>query len=757
MTYEDILKLRPYDVPQVEKDQILLDGLKNLTTYHRSKCSTYDRILSAYDFDSANVKTTADIPFLPVRLFKELELKSISPEETFKVMTSSGTTGQQVSKIFLDRETAANQQKTLAQIVSNFTGKSRLPMIIIDCPSVVKNRAMFSARGAGILGFSIFGRQKIYALDDDMNLQLDAVREFLSEHENEKILLFGFTFMIWQHFYKKLKALGEKLSLENAVLIHGGGWKKLASEAVSPNDFKSALREVCGIQTVCDYYGMVEQTGCIYMECEHGHLHASTYSDVIMRRTADFKPCEIGEPGIIEVVSLLPKSYPGHALLTEDEGILLGVDDCPCGRKGKYFQVLGRIKNAELRGCSDTYAAGFVAKDQTEAKIDFLAGSERILDAMPNQKPWTIFSETPLTFLQTLSEILRRDPAAAKFPDVVTFAFWIRKAALKQMSSKYDDGKFRLGRGLTFHIAPSNVPVNFAYSMASAILAGNSCVVRVPSKNFWQVEIICRAVNEALEKVPEMQNYLALVRYGHEKEINDRLSKFADVRIIWGGDKTIEEIRRSPIPVKGKEIVFADRYSAAVIDSDSYLQCENKNRLAGDFFNDTYLNDQNACTSPRLVMWLGKNVIEAQKIFWDELAKTVQQKQYDLQPVQAVDKLVKLSLLGSKKNAHRRDFDNYVTCVEIDKIDSEIPTYFSNSGYFLEYTAQDISEILPICGERLQTVSYYGVDKSTFETFFRTARIKGIDRIVPIGRTLDFSLVWDGYDLIREMSREINL
>ena len=117
------------------------------------------------------------------------------------------------------------------------------------------------------------------------------------------------------------------------------------------------MNAVCGIKHFLDHYGMVEQTGCIYAECECGHLHASIYSDVIARRPEDFSVCEIGEKGILQVVSVLPHSYPGHSLLTEDEGIVLGEDDCPCGRKGKYIQIIGRIKSAELRGCSDTYAA----------------------------------------------------------------------------------------------------------------------------------------------------------------------------------------------------------------------------------------------------------------------------------------------------------------------------------------------------------------------------------------------------------------
>ena len=250
----------------------------------------------------------------------------------------------------------------MVKIVSEFTGSSRMPMILIDCPGVIKNRAMFSARGAGILGFSIFGSKKIYALDDDMKLDVDGLKEFLEKYHGERILLFGFTFMIWQHFYKELLRLEEEgihFDLSNAVLIHGGGWKKLISEAVSHDEFHHRLKEVCGLCHIHDYYGMVEQTGCIYMECECGHLHASNFSDIIIRRPIDFSEANIGEDGIIQVVSTIPESYPGHSLLTEDEGRILGIDDCPCGRKGKYFKIHGRLKNAEIRGCSDTYADKF--------------------------------------------------------------------------------------------------------------------------------------------------------------------------------------------------------------------------------------------------------------------------------------------------------------------------------------------------------------------------------------------------------------
>ena len=268
MTFEKILTIPPYSLNKIEKNKLLTERLVELTKLHQEKCPEYKRILDAIGFDFENVESYMDLPFLPVRLFKELELKSVEQEDVVKTMTSSGTTGQTVSKIFLDRTTSSNQQKTMVKIVSDFTGSSRMPMIIVDCPSVVKNRFMFSARGAGILGFSIFGSKKIFALDDDMKLDVEGVIAFLEKYQGERILLFGFTFMIWQHFYKellRLKGEGVTIDLSNGILIHGGGWKKLTSEAVNHDEFHEALKDACDLVHIHDYYGMVEQTGCICM------------------------------------------------------------------------------------------------------------------------------------------------------------------------------------------------------------------------------------------------------------------------------------------------------------------------------------------------------------------------------------------------------------------------------------------------------------------------------------------------------------
>jgi phenylacetate-coenzyme A ligase PaaK-like adenylate-forming protein len=350
---KEILNIEPYGLNAAEKKPLFDKRIRELTLLHSERCREYNNIIKAFSPD--DLTDYENVVFLPTRLFKNFDLKSIADSDVFKIMTSSGTSGQSVSKIFLDKSGAAMQQKVLSKIVTSFTGKKRLPMIILDSPSVVKSREMFSARGAGIIGFSIFGSDKIYAFDDNMQIDFSLLKAFLERHKGENIFLFGFTFMVWKYFYKAIARQNEKLDLSRGILIHGGGWKKLKDEAVSNDDFKQALYESCGIKRVYNYYGMVEQTGCIYMECEYGHLHASVFSDIVIRDWCDFSPKAVGETGIVEAISLLPESYPGHCLLTEDEGTLLGIDDCPCGRKGKYFAINGRLKQAEIRGCSDTY------------------------------------------------------------------------------------------------------------------------------------------------------------------------------------------------------------------------------------------------------------------------------------------------------------------------------------------------------------------------------------------------------------------
>lgn len=347
----------PYNLDKNSKQQQLLDGLNELTAHHMEHNAAYRAMLTKSGQQEQGSSLEA-VPYLPVQLFKLMELVSVPQEDVVKVLTSSGTTGQQVSKIFLDKETASKQTKALVEVMKPLIGGQRLPMVIFDSKSVLKDRRSFSARGAGILGFANFGRGHFYALNDDMSVDWDGLEQFITQHNGNKILLFGFTYMIWKHVVQEAKLKGKTIDFGDSILIHGGGWKKLQEEAVDGETFKLILQSVLGIRKVHNYYGMVEQVGSIFVECGQGHLHTPNYADIVVRDPITFNPLPYGQQGLIQVLSLLPTSYPGHSLLTEDTGTIHGEDDCPCGWKGKYFSVAGRIAKAELRGCSDTYAFG---------------------------------------------------------------------------------------------------------------------------------------------------------------------------------------------------------------------------------------------------------------------------------------------------------------------------------------------------------------------------------------------------------------
>ena len=188
-----------------------------------------------------------------------------------------------------------------------------------------------------------------------MNLKKNIFLNFLKKYKNKKILFFGFTSLIWRNFLKELENKKSCFDLSNSTLIHGGGWKKLINENISNVDFKKKITKYLQIKDIINYYGMVEQTGSIFLECKKGFFHTSVYNDILIRDKNNLSVCKPNKLGIIQVFSSIPKSYPGHSILTEDEGILYGIDNCKCGLKGKYFKIIGRLENSVLRGCSDVY------------------------------------------------------------------------------------------------------------------------------------------------------------------------------------------------------------------------------------------------------------------------------------------------------------------------------------------------------------------------------------------------------------------
>lgn len=396
-------------------------------------------------------------------------------------------------------------------------------------------------------------------------------------------------------------------------------------------------------------------------------------------------------------------------------------------------------------------------------QVEFIFPKEIDIKAFIENSSFEAFSEEAVNYLDALSKELNKDLNIRLYPDVATFGFFCRRANILFLKKKHStDDILRLGRGLLFHIAPSNVAVNFAYSLVTGLLAGNLNIVRVPSKNFEQIDIISKAVERMNKKTEHefISSRIALVRYNRTSSATSYFSSICDVRIIWGGDETISQIRENKIPPRSFDVTFSDRYSLCAINADEYVNEKAINKIAQGFYNDTYLFDQNACTAPHLLIWLGseENVTIAKRIFWDSLYELVKLK-YIVQPVIAVDKLTSFYNQSVHMNhvTKTKTPDNLIWRVKLKHLSKNIDEYRCNSGYFSEYHAASLSDINNIINRKYQTLAYYGISNEKLNKFVKHEKPKGIDRIVPIGKTSDFSLNWDGIDLINTLSRVIEV
>lgn len=388
--------------------------------------------------------------------------------------------------------------------------------------------------------------------------------------------------------------------------------------------------------------------------------------------------------------------------------------------------------------------------------VVFLVGDDSILDNMKNVPVLPVFSNLAIDFLAALSENLLGDRKAKKYGDVIAYAFWIRRRSMESLKAEYEKKGNRIGRGISFQITPSNIPVQFAVSMTYSLIAGNLSAIRVSDKEFEQVDIICNAINHVIRKnYPQMSEYICIMRYGHSSDITPMLSSRCDIRMIWGGDKTIGEIREYPVQPRCVDLGFSDRYSIAVINADDYMQCDSE-VIATDFYNDTFYTDQNACSSTRLIVWLGEKVIKAKELFWKSLDNEVQKK-YQLNDISGSEKLLKTAMCAIKYPGVREMRENNaIVRVELPELYEDIMEYKGNSGYFFEYEADDIERIIPLLKKECQTVTYLGdnLAKELRELIIRHG-VRGVDRIVLMGHSMDLSLVWDGYDIPLELSRMV--
>ena len=388
---------------------------------------------------------------------------------------------------------------------------------------------------------------------------------------------------------------------------------------------------------------------------------------------------------------------------------------------------------------------------KVEEKIDYLVGKD-----FKNRKILEPFNKIICDFLIDLSSDLNQ----FNNPDIKALAFWCRNANIMRLKNLYKTNDLRLGLGLIFHITPSNIPTNFAYSLIFGLITGNSNIVKVPSKKFKEIDIVCKSIKKTLKKYKEIKNMISIVRYKNNEHFTKKISLACNARVIWGGDKSITNIRTHPIDQRAIDLTFADRYSFCAIDSNSIMNLNNHDikKVAEKFYNDTYVVDQNACSSPHLIMWIGKKNKTARAKFWEELNKIVGIK-YDFNESTAMEKLTHLcsDILKHKNILQYKKYSNSLYTLELDRLNYDNQNLRGKWGFFYEYSAQNLNDIKKLINNRYQTLTYFGINKTELENFVFKNKLNGIDRIVPIGQALDIGLIWDGYDICKILSRIVDI
>ena len=351
---ESLLKLEPYSLSKSEKDEIFYNAMNESVKFHYEKSEEFRKLCDNRNFSPDKEFLIQEIPFLPVSLFKTFQLKSVPDSDIIKTVYSSATTSNSPSTIFLDQTTSKRQTKVLVSIMKDFLINKK-KFLIIDQKSDLNNSTEVKSRESAIRGFFPFMESMNFGLDSKLKLDISLFEEL----KNNDVCVMGFTWLLYttvienenndaiKKFFKTIK---------NPKIIHIGGWKKLSDKKVSKEEFNQRISEFfnCEKENIIDIYGMTEQLGTIYPDCAEGNKHVSVFSEIFIRNIQTLEIEDIGKSGFIQLVSPIPHSYPGVSLLSDDIGKIIGVDNCPCGRKGKYFRFEKRTEQADIKGCGDT-------------------------------------------------------------------------------------------------------------------------------------------------------------------------------------------------------------------------------------------------------------------------------------------------------------------------------------------------------------------------------------------------------------------
>lgn len=790
-----------------EKKQALLP----LLLERAKRCAERNDLLSKHSeelgFFRRSIHDYDDLPYLPVAMFKEFDLATVPTDEVVRTLLSSSTTSGIPSRIPLDKTTSKRQTQGLAAILKDVLGSRRRPFLVLDCAEINRPGYQLTARGAAVRGIMPYASETSYALiqgEEGLEPDVETLERFFVDHAGEEVLLFGFTFMVWSDVVLKLRQRGVRFNHPNLTLLHSGGWKKLTEQRVDKAEFGAGVAEIfgCDPAQVRDFYGMVEQVGVVFVDCPAGHKHTPAFAEVAIRDMQTLRQVEVGGSGLIQVMSLLPESYPGHALLTEDVGQLLGYDDCPCGRKGLYFRFRSRVQQVEVRGCGDTVAtsraftAPATSKDGpapvAPADITWLAG--QVPDATDDATGIfqtlraKLLAGAALVDLPTEAIIGLLDAAAQQMicadnrgiEGLAFLSAWMQRGNLERvLETNFGNKRCALDkpvanaggalraapRGVVGHWVAGNVPTLALFSWALATLGKNPSILRVSKTSLDAVRRLFGAIGAARFQWQgrELSGAILLaqtsvVHFPSEAtELNNRLSLACDARAIWGGSEAVRAVRVLDCLEHCEDLVFGPKFSLAVADRLILADPKRRSELARNLAREVAAFEQAACSSPQMLFLEG--TIEEHQSWLEELHDAFVKQQraprtgvsetaaarilrlrasYGLTPGQRV-----LASPGTEHSILAADGAELVEAVQARTL-------------FVRGT-KSLDDCLPLLSPKIQTIGLAIDDPELRARFAEAAVRSGISRCVSVGTMNYFETPWDGMLPVSRLVRWVRL
>ena len=327
-------------------------------------------------------------------------------------------------------------------------------------------------------------------------------------------------------------------------------------------------------------------------------------------------------------------------MLTEDVGRLLGTDDCPCGRKGRYFVV--EVERSRPRcgaagipsGSGERMARCFLLDgDVVDQEISDLGPVVALLERR-REELRDLPMDDIIALLAHLGKQLIKDPEMSRMDGATYISLWLRADNLERLCDLNYGDRHRADqflsvwpgtemrcqpRGTSCHWLPNNVPVMSIFSLMLAVLSKNASILKVSDINRPVLTAVLeRLKGMVIERQGRRVEGATIVRSvcmisfdSSSAADNTMLSLAADVKIAWGSGEAVRAVAALPQKETCDTIIFGPKYSMAVFDQ-AFLSGEGLEDVLRKLAQDVVLFDQTACSSPQVVV-LEKGAVSARR------------------------------------------------------------------------------------------------------------------------------------------------